>query len=234
MDDDGPPGVPEWVVTYGDMMSLLLTFFIMLVSLSQMKQDGEMRAMMDALNERFGSSPMSVSGVPGPSLQTNSPYSSFKSKGMRSEEGVKQKSQDSEGQVGAHKAVSRINHGSVVTIGGPASFDPEGAELSDEIKQTLDILAEIISQKPNMICIRGHASPVPLPADSQYANQFDLSFARAKNVAKYLVDEKKISRDRIIVSAAGDTEPRMLTRDSDQQSLNHRVDVFLIDTYIKP
>ncbi|MBL4886213.1 MAG: flagellar motor protein MotB, partial [Planctomycetaceae bacterium] len=35
MDDDEPPGVPEWVVTYGDMMSLLLTFFIMLVSLSE-------------------------------------------------------------------------------------------------------------------------------------------------------------------------------------------------------
>ena len=35
MEEDAPPGVPEWVVTYGDMMSLLLTFFIMLVSLSE-------------------------------------------------------------------------------------------------------------------------------------------------------------------------------------------------------
>ncbi|MEO1994779.1 MAG: flagellar motor protein MotB, partial [Planctomycetaceae bacterium] len=33
--DSDTPGVPEWVVTYGDMMSLLLTFFIMLVSLSE-------------------------------------------------------------------------------------------------------------------------------------------------------------------------------------------------------
>ncbi len=208
--------------------------FIMLVSLSQMKEDGDMRAMLDAINERFGSTPMAISGVPGPSLQSNSPYSSFKSQGMRSEEGVKHKSQDDGGQVGAHKAVSRINHGSVVTIGGPASFEPTGAELTEDIKTNLDILAEVISNKPNLICVRGHASPVPLPFDSPYANQFDLSFARAKNVAKYLVEEKKINRDRIIVSASGDTEPRMLTRDSDQQSLNHRVDVFLIDTYIKP
>ena len=33
--EDPPAGVPEWLVTFGDMMSLLLTFFIMLVSLSE-------------------------------------------------------------------------------------------------------------------------------------------------------------------------------------------------------
>ena len=54
MEDDGPPGVPEWVVTYGDMMSLLLTFFIMLVSMSELKGDGSIRAMLDAIKESFG------------------------------------------------------------------------------------------------------------------------------------------------------------------------------------
>ena len=37
--EDEAPGVPEWVVTYGDMMSLLLTFFIMLVSMSELKEE---------------------------------------------------------------------------------------------------------------------------------------------------------------------------------------------------
>ena len=46
MEDDGPPGVPEWVVTYGDMMSLLLTFFIMLVSLSEVVADQKYRAIL--------------------------------------------------------------------------------------------------------------------------------------------------------------------------------------------
>ena len=38
-EDDGGGGIPEWVVTFGDMMSLLLTFFIMLVSLSEIKEE---------------------------------------------------------------------------------------------------------------------------------------------------------------------------------------------------
>ncbi|MCA8986307.1 MAG: OmpA family protein [Planctomycetaceae bacterium] len=233
MDDDAPPGVPEWVVTYGDMMSLLLTFFIMLVSLSEMKQDGQIRAMLDALTERFGSTPESNSGVPGNSLQENSPYNSFRSKGMRSEEGVKHRSQDDKGHVGSQKAVDRINHGAVVTIGGPANFDPHGAELTEQMQQNLDILANIVRNKPNLICIRGHASPEPLPPDSPFGSPFDLSFERAKNVARYLIEEQKLDKNRILVSASGDTEPRMLTRDSTRQPLNHRVDVFLIDAYIE-
>ena len=40
------PGIPEWVVTFGDMMSLLLTFFIMLLSMSEMKQEERYQAMV--------------------------------------------------------------------------------------------------------------------------------------------------------------------------------------------
>lgn len=231
--DEPPPGVPEWVVTYGDMMSLLLTFFIMLVSLSEMKQDGEMRAMLDALEERFGSSADMVSGVPGKSLQENSFYSTMQSSGRRSEDGLKKRSKDSQGTVGKNETAERVNHGNVVTMGGPALFDPFSATLNESIRENLDILAGVLKTRSNLICVRGHASPEPLPFDSPFADQFALSFARAEAVANYLIEDQKIPQERIIVSAAGDTEPRMLSRDAEQMGSNRRVDVFLIDTYIK-
>ena len=52
--EEAPPGVPEWVVTYGDMMSLLLTFFIMLVSMSEIVSTQKYRAVLDALHQRLG------------------------------------------------------------------------------------------------------------------------------------------------------------------------------------
>jgi len=70
-DEEGGTGVPEWVVTYGDMMSLLLTFFIMLVSMSELKEDGRNRAMMDAIRQRFGPG-AGLAGIFGRSLQSNS------------------------------------------------------------------------------------------------------------------------------------------------------------------
>ncbi len=232
--EDPPPGVPEWLVTYGDLMSLLLTFFILLVSMSELKQEGELRAMLDGIQQRFGATPFMNSGVPGTSLQENSFYNQIKSSGIRSEGGLKKRSKDAEGNIGKHDTVGRINHGTVVTIGGPTMFAPFSAELTPEIRENLDILAEIILSRPNMICIRGHASPEPLPEDSPYKDAFELSFARAQAVADYFIEVKQIPCERMIVSAAGDTEPRLLTRDATALANNHRVDVFLIDTYIKP
>ena len=213
------------------MMSLLLTFFIMLVSMSELKEEGDMRAMLDHYREAFGNSPMVVAGVPGNSLQTNSIYSKMSSTGRRSENGLKKGSLDDDGTGGEHGAVDRINHGTNTTIGGPVGFDKFSAELTDEIKQTLDVIIDEIKNRANRVIVRGHATPEALPAESAYRDQFDLSFARALTVADYLL-QRGILKDRLIISAAGDTEPRIMTRDPEQQGLNRRVDVYLLDTYL--
>ena len=95
-EEDPPPGVPEWVVTYGDMMSLLLTFFIMLVSMSEQKQDGKVRAMLDSLELRFGPDDGKF-GTPGTSLQESSPNEFSASTGRSSEGGTKPHGIDSKG-----------------------------------------------------------------------------------------------------------------------------------------
>ncbi len=53
-DEPDEIGIPEWVVTFGDMMSLLLTFFIMLVSLSEIKEEETYQALVNSVQEQFG------------------------------------------------------------------------------------------------------------------------------------------------------------------------------------
>jgi chemotaxis protein MotB len=246
-EDDDAVGAPEWMVLYSGLMSLLLGFFIMLVSLSEFKDtSGSLREAIDAIRETFG--PTSGSGrTPGPSTQTNSAYSKLHSQGMRSEGGTKKASRKSAGNAGAHKTVQRINHGTVITLGGPTLFQPFEASLSDAMRDNLDIIVAVIADKPQRVMVRGHASPEPLLPDAPFVaslrdavgrdssdarfDHFDLSFARARNVARYLI-QRGIARNRLIVSASGDAEPRISTRNADKQSVNRRVDVFLIDSYI--
>ena len=245
--EDDVAGVPEWVVTYGDMMSLLLTFFIMLVSLSELKNDsGSLRAAMDAIRETFGPTAGSI-GTPGPSTQTSSIYDELYSQGMRSQGGTKKASRKSAGNAGAHKSAQRINHGTVITFGGPTLFQQYEASLSDAMRDNLDIIVSAIANKPQRVMIHGHASPESLPPDAPFAeslrdavgrdtpdarfDHFDLSFARARNVARYLI-QRGIAPNRLIVSASGDAEPRISTRNTAKQAVNRRVDVFLIDSYI--
>lgn len=231
-EDDAPAGVPEWVVTYGDMMSLLLTFFIMLVSMSEMREDGQYQAMLDALQERFGPN-AGFWGSPGRSLNSNSIFDQKNSTGTRSEGGTKARSRTSAGAGGAHPTVTRISHGTVVTLGGPAMFHPFAAELTPQLKETLDTLVEVLQGHPNRIMVKGHASAEPLPPDSAFRDPLDLSFARAHSVAHYLADHG-IDSSRLLVTAVGDAEPRIRSRNPEDHNANRRVDVFLMDSYISP
>ena len=254
MEEDDPPGVPEWVVTYGDMMSLLLTFFIMLVSMSELKDEGKNRAALNSMKEVFG--PMDgTSGVPGRTFNSRAAYEHMSSKSQNKKTGLEKGSIDSAGGGGSEQSVETVNHGEIVTVGGSLEFDQFAAEIrkvtqadlertnDPEMRETmiadlkrlenLNRILEAIKGVPNRVIVRGHSFAEPLRRKPQFRDQHDLSFARASSVAKYLI-ENDINPNRILVSAAGDAEPRIVTRNIEDRRHNRRVDVFTIDSYLAP
>src|SRR5215213_460957 len=72
IEEESPAGTPEWMVTYSDMMSLLLTFFILLVSLSEIKKNDRFQGIADSIQHHFGQAHASASMVPGESRPRNS------------------------------------------------------------------------------------------------------------------------------------------------------------------
>jgi chemotaxis protein MotB len=230
--DDPPPGVPEWVVTYGDMMSLLLTFFIMLVSMAEIKSEGKLRMMMDSMQQRFGPTAGDY-GSPGAVFSNTSSYPHQSSKGTSSEGGTQKTGIESGGLAGPSRTVERIGDGTQITLGGAAVFQPFDAILTPEAKADLEVIAAVLKPRPNRIVVRGHATREALPPDSPYQDAMELSFARAQAGADYLI-QLGIDRHRIGVVGAGDSEPRLVTRDPARQAQNRRIDVFVIDQYIAP
>ena len=55
IEEEPEAGIPEWVVTFGDMMSLLLTFFIMLVSMSEIKEEERFQALVQSMRRQLRS-----------------------------------------------------------------------------------------------------------------------------------------------------------------------------------
>ena len=155
--------------------------------------------MMDAIREAFGPTKGKKGkiGTPGKLLQTNSAMNQRSSSDVRSQGGMKRPT------AGAHKTVQRINHGTVVTLGGPALFQPYDASLTDELKAKLGILYNVVAPKSNRVVVRGHTLPAALPENPAFAGQLqeslkrpaplvpfgwlDLSFARTHTVAQYLI-----------------------------------------------
>ena len=232
MEEDAPPGVPEWVVTYGDMMSLLLTFFIMLVSMSELKDEGKNRAALNAMKKVFGPTD-GTAGAPGRTFNSRSSNDHLSSKSEKKQTGLEKGSIKSAGGGGPESTVATINHGEIVTVGGSLEFDQFDTELRDESTADLKQIVAAIKKVPNRIIVRGHSFAEPVRRKPQFRDQHDLSFARARSVANYLI-ENDINPNRILVSAAGDAEPRILTRNMEDRRHNRRVDVFTIDSFVSP
>ena len=240
MDDDAPPGVPEWVVTYGDMMSLLLTFFIMLVSMSEVVAEQKYRAVLASLAEYLGhpAAPLSPSGQNFP---LNSLAEQRDTLGSHTDEhqgrgGLRRQALD-----GEDVRVFRNREGEPVPA-GTIHFPANSAELTAAGRLELAAIAQRLAGKPNKIDICGVArdsaraststpKPTALPSEPveaprpQQTMPTDLAYQRAKTVLRAL-EATGIRHDRLRIS----TDIEAPTTDNFAHA--DRVDVTALDAYV--
>jgi chemotaxis protein MotB len=219
-------GVPAWVVTFGDMMSLLLTFFIMLVSMSEIKQD-EYQAMVDALRRRFGHDTAVVSPMPGPVRPRNSKLSRLSSMGRARRLDTMRGGDKVRAPVGDSPRVQQIRPAGDRTQGGMLMFDQGSAELTEADRHKVAEIAKDLLGKPQKIEIRGHTSTRPLGPGSSFRNHWDLAYARCYNTMQSLV-KLGINRKRITIGVAADNEPLETAEDPQKLQENSRVEIFML------
>lgn len=235
MDDEAPRGVPEWVVTYGDMMSLLLTFFIMLVSLSEVVADKRYRAVLESLHQYIGYR-AAPSAPPGRSFPLNSLISQLESLGAHVNDpeqkgtgGIKQLAIE-----GDDLRVFATRKGTEVRVGDPVFFAPGQASLSAAAKSRLDVMAATrtgaLAGYPNKIEIRAYASHEPLPPDASYSNEVLLTYARARAVLDFL-HNAGVARERLRIGVAAGLEPETVPGDRDMDRFD-RVEVYILDAFV--
>ncbi len=229
-----PEGAPAWMVSYGDMMTLLLTFFVMIAALANFEDvDDRFMAAIESIRQALG-----MRGQVGRNMDPNVDFHSLmvrlesvvkplepKKRGHSEEKGVR----------GKNMRLRRIRDGAQITIGGPIIFKPFEAKLTERGKETLRSLAEILKGYRNRIEVRGHAAEEPRPADWTQKDLMDLSYQRAMFVVGELA-ESGIDSRRMILTAAGPNEPvAQGVYDPAKLADNRRVEIIvresLIDDY---
>jgi len=231
-EEDGGGDIPEWVVTFGDMMSLLLTFFIMLVSLSEMKEDEKYQAMLQSMQQRFGYSTSMDSMMPGSAKAGNAPAEKMATTGRASRKDTMNGGDKVKAPVGDHPRVQMIRQGKETGVGAIVFFEHGTDILTDGAKASLAQLTPEIAGKPQHIDIRGHVSRRPLARDSKFATPWDLAYARAMKVMRYMIDVQNIDPNRIRLSVAGPNEPLNILSDPKGNLSNDRVEAYLLDSIV--
>lgn len=225
-------GVPEWIVTFGDMMSLLLCFFILLAAFSELKREHEYQRVITAVKEAFGyTGGIGVVPTDDPPLRSMIEMLQNLSQDALKETKVSQA--PDRGIQGKQTRISKVPEGMMFTIGGSLTFDPDSAVLRDGAKQELLRVADVIRGRRNKIAIRGHAARGELLDPIVEMDPLDLSYYRSKAVLEFLVTQGGLKRELLSIEARGDSEPMIARAYSPQQQAeNRRVDVILTETVL--
>ncbi len=213
-------GAPAWMVTYGDMITLVLTFFVLLFSMSEIKKD-KISKTMRAFQAQFGVLPKYKSTV----------QVFVESRRMtQTDANVLRR-----GPLGKHLQVQIIDPGKKmkIVIGGKALFRENDYRLTVEGKNLIrEDVAPELRGFGNKVEVRGHAATAPYGAGSRFKDPWQLSYLRAREVMRFLVDESGLEERRFRVVACGDTEPIKSNLDPEGREANRRVEVVMTEEFV--
>ncbi|MFQ5413619.1 MAG: flagellar motor protein MotB [Phycisphaerae bacterium] len=224
-------GVPDWMVTYGDAMTLLLCFFVIIVSMSEIKEDQRFYQVLESLRSAFGGYEGGQQPMPGAQPDANAMIQKL----LRIEPPVHENKQgdvEDEGIEGKKFRVTNVRDGIEVVVGGLITFPRFSATLKPEAKELIRKVAEQLRGHNTKILVRGHATREPLPQDSMYEDARDLSYERAKAVV-HALETHGVRAIRLIPVAVGDTEPLVRQAYTERRrALNRRVEILVTEDLI--
>jgi chemotaxis protein MotB len=228
----------RWLLTYADLMNLLLIFFIILYTMSQVDQQ-KFEQLSDSLSKAFGTyngSTMNPANPAGgnsvidlPSIKPSSVISS----NMEEEQMkvVKEKVSDlaEKGGLEGKIDVKMEERGIVISITAQLLFKPGSADIEPGSKPTIQDIGGILKNiSGNHIKVEGHTDSDQLSNTSKYIDNLELSTARANNVLRLLVKNAGINSKNISSAGYGDQRPVVPNTTRENKAKNRRVNLVIL------
>lgn len=211
------------MVTYGDLMGLLLTFFILLISFSTLDQKKITQAII-SVQGAFGVLPQNMTVA-----QILKNMAQAQSRTPRSIERAAREFRSRLQMLGLEENIEIKYDGEgglEINLPNRVLFDLGSADLKPEAYEVLNGLASSLGEIPGKrIEIRGHTDNLPLSDTSRFADNYDLSYHRAKNVMLQMTEPDGIPRAETEIVACGPSQPVGDNDTEEGRQLNRRVQV---------
>jgi chemotaxis protein MotB len=213
------------MTTYGDMVTLLLCFFVLLYSYSVIDVQ-KFQQIISSIQITF----LGERGIMETSLDPSS--------GEQIELQVDHKFQDVLVTYQAIKEYLREEgledtikirieeRGVVLEIQDRVLFDSAQAELRPEAEALLVKVAGILERLPNQVIVEGHTDNVPINTPL-YPSNWELSVARAVRVVRYLSEREGLEPKRFIATGYGEYQPVATNRTPEGRAQNRRVNIVI-------
>ena len=224
-----------WLDTYADTVTLLMTFFVLLYSMSSL-DESKVQQISAAFNEVMAGKAADsilqytlydgeVPLVGGESkMESNDEY-----KVMDSNEKTFEEVKEFVEKSGLAESITVLpdEKGVNLQLKDNILFETAKADLKDNSKVILDQISSLIANLPNNIIVEGHTDNVPINT-SEYSSNWDLSSARATSVIKYFIEQKHLTGSRFSASGCGEYKPIAPNTSDENRARNRRVNILIV------
>ena len=224
---EGGQGTPAYMMTWSDICTLLLCFFVLLLSMSTIdpaKFNSAASSFQNAFSGVLESFPsvLITKDVFVPKMggdQQNKRMSIEAAKQIRK----KIEEQNLEDAI----KVQVTESGIAIKIADPVGFDVGRADIKPSLYATLSDIANVINAAPTSnIRVEGHTDNVPINTP-QFPSNWELSAARALNVVRFMSQRGNINPARLSAIGYGEHRPLVSNATAEGRRSNRRIEIFV-------
>ncbi len=239
-DEGGGGGAPLWMVTFADLMALMMTFFVLLYSFSSLDKT-KYKMIVQSMASGFGAvmaAPQASSAptlgppsmMPSPLNQpmgrstqgTGSGYASANTK-VAQEVAQALEAEITDGIIAVETTGERV----VIRFPEEIAFPPGSDELSDAIIPIIDRLTKALAKAPGTIMVSGHTDDRPINS-ARYKSNWSLSTDRAVSVIRLFEEIGNIESTRLTAVGYADTQPLAPNDTAENRARNRRVEIVIV------
>lgn len=228
-----PEGTPDWMLTFGDLNSLLLTFFVLLVSMMTIEKV-EVRLLLSAFQGSFGIFPGGMTLTEGRMASLGNTVESLpaQEQGRGMAKAHRAAVSLFESEIKNRKVKVDINErGIIISLTHDAYFKRASAEIDiDTARIVLEKVALLLTRtdfRDKNIRIEGHTDAGPTDPYGPWPTNWDLAADRALNVLKFLVDFGA-NPEKLAAVSYGEYMPIVSNETEEGMSKNRRVDILIM------
>jgi len=245
----------RWLLTYADMITLLVAFFIMLYAMSVMNVHKFQQVAL-SVRSGFGGQIQGADSILDGSAQSTADISMTEQvSGELNREvqdinpKIKQKKLLIPNKNGPNvmddtlkklQEVIKKEHlekivmvkseerGIVVTVlTDKFLFEKGQADIVNTHNPVLDAMSGPLKARPNEVRVEGYTDDLPI-STPQFPSNWELSTARATNVLRYFIDHNEVQPDRLSAAGYADTRPICPNSSEQNRALNRRVEIVVL------
>lgn len=235
---DCKQGAPAWLATYGDMVTLLMCFFVLLFAFSSIDAQ-KFEAVMKSFQGSAGILSGGKSLSEAPMVFDAMPETHTSREDVIQQDKLDEIKDQIEAYLEEHNMQADVDlemeaRGLVIRFKDNVLFDPGQAVIKNDSLPIIDFLGFLLNSEElldEQIRVEGHTDNVPMNT-IQFPSNWELSTGRATNVVRYFIEEVGIHPQRISASGYSEYHPIDTNDTPEGRSANRRVDIVVIRRHL--